>query len=98
MYYNFDKLYSSGKRYLILRHDVDFSVDRALELAKIENNYGISSTYFFLLHSDFYNIFEKDSFNKDNPNHKNSIILLFILMVFFMEFLDEINIRKNVNF
>lgn len=61
---NFEKFCNDNKRYLILRHDVDFSVDRALELAKIEAKYGISSTYFFLLHSDFYNIFERDSYNK----------------------------------
>lgn len=64
LYYNFDKFCNDNKRYLILRHDVDFSVDRALKLAKIEYKYGISSTYFFLLHSDFYNIFERSSFNK----------------------------------
>ena len=64
LYDNYDIYLKDSKRYLILRHDVDFSVDRALKLAKIEAKYGIFSTYFFLLHSDFYNIFERDSYTK----------------------------------
>jgi hypothetical protein len=43
---------------LILRHDIDFDVELAYECAKIEYNLGIKSTYFFLLRSDFYNLFE----------------------------------------
>lgn len=45
-------------RFILWRHDVDFSVNRALALAKIENDEGISATYFLRLNSDFYNVFE----------------------------------------
>ena len=47
------------KKFIILRHDVDFSLDYALEMAKKEAKNGIKSTYFVLLHSPFYNPFDK---------------------------------------
>lgn len=40
---------------VILRHDVDYSLERALEMAKIEKRLGIQSTFFILIHSIFYN-------------------------------------------
>ena len=40
---------------VILRHDVDFSLEDALRIATIENDLGINSTYFILLHSELYN-------------------------------------------
>lgn len=46
---------------LILRHDVDFSLDLAYELAKIENALDIRSTYYILLASDIYNPFSSSS-------------------------------------
>lgn len=51
---------------IILRHDVDYHIDYALELAKIEKKLNIKSTYFFLLRSDFYNLFSFESINKIN--------------------------------
>ncbi|NOT37117.1 MAG: hypothetical protein HOP11_07045 [Saprospiraceae bacterium] len=41
--------------FLICRHDIDVSVHRAFRMAEIEMNNNISSTYFVLLHSEFYN-------------------------------------------
>lgn len=38
-----------------LRHDVDWSPKKALRMAKIEAEIGISSTYFFLVTASFYN-------------------------------------------
>lgn len=46
---------------ILWRHDIDFSLSEALQLAKIENSLGIKSTYFLLLHSDFYNPLEHNS-------------------------------------
>ncbi|MCT4633634.1 MAG: hypothetical protein N4A76_12990 [Firmicutes bacterium] len=46
---------------VVMRHDVDFDLEKALEMAKIENEIGISSTYFVLLTSNFYNVFSKKS-------------------------------------
>jgi len=52
--------------FILLRHDVDFSLSRSLELAKIEYRNGISSTYFLDLHCKFYNVFERSQFEKIN--------------------------------
>jgi len=56
--------FSTKDNYIILRHDVDYSVHRALKMAKIESSLGIKSTYFFLLHSEFYNLFERSVADK----------------------------------
>jgi len=42
-------------RCVVLRHDIDHSLEYALELAEIEHSLGISATYFVLLHTEFYN-------------------------------------------
>jgi hypothetical protein len=44
---------------IINRHDLDFSIHRALDLARIENKLGISSTYFVNPHCEFYNPLER---------------------------------------
>lgn len=54
----------------ILRHDIDFSLDKALEMALIENALGIQSTYFILLSTDFYNIASKKSTDIVRKIHK----------------------------
>lgn len=43
-------------KYVILRHDVDYDLDRAYKMAVIENRYNIHSTFFLLLTSDMYNV------------------------------------------
>ncbi|KJR42366.1 hypothetical protein MCHI_001721, partial [Candidatus Magnetoovum chiemensis] len=49
-------------KFVILRHDVEFSVTNALKLAIEDNNAGLNATFFFLLSGD-YNIFEHESAN-----------------------------------
>lgn len=39
---------------LLLRHDVDFSLRLALDMAQLENEREIRSTYYILPHNDFY--------------------------------------------
>jgi hypothetical protein len=58
--YNFTSFcnYKSEESIILWRHDVDFSVHRSLELAKIEQDEGVRSTFFIYLHSEFYNVFE----------------------------------------
>ncbi len=48
--------YNSEDRLVILRHDVDLSVEKALSFAKLEHDLGVVSTYFILLSSFWYNI------------------------------------------
>ena len=40
----------------ILRHDIDVNVNFALKMAQLEHDLGISSTYFFMFRSPFYNL------------------------------------------
>ena len=55
-YHELDK----ESKFVLFRHDVDFSPQRALQLAKIEAEMGIHSTYFIHLHSRFYHALEKE--------------------------------------
>lgn len=48
-------------RPVILRHDIDFDIGKAVLLAGIENRMRVKSTYFVLLTSDFYNPFSKEA-------------------------------------
>ena len=41
---------------VIWRHDVEFEPDIALKMAEIEHEEGVKATYFFQLHSGFYNV------------------------------------------
>ena len=51
------------KRCVILRHDIDYELSKAVEIAEIEKTMGVNSTFFVLLTSDFYNVFSKKSCN-----------------------------------
>lgn len=43
---------------LLLRHDVDLSPRKALEIGRIEADLGMESTYFFLVSNPLYNVFD----------------------------------------
>ena len=45
------------RRDLILRHDIDVSIDEALSIARLEAEAGVSATYFVLLRCERYNPF-----------------------------------------
>ncbi|RAZ55302.1 hypothetical protein [Campylobacter hyointestinalis] len=47
-------------KFVLWRHDVDFSIHRAYALAVLEKWGGVRSTYFIQLGSMFYNIFEQN--------------------------------------
>ena len=58
--------FASGMRaekFLIIRHDIDFSPQSALEFAKIEHEMGARATYFIRVHSDNYNPFGFKTYN-----------------------------------
>lgn len=48
--------YEKDGKCVILRHDIDNSIEKAVALAEIEKALGVRSTYFVLLTSDFYNV------------------------------------------
>lgn len=60
MFSFYDSFEKEGK-FVLWRHDVDFSPGRALELAKIESELGVISTYFIQPHSRFYHLLEKEN-------------------------------------
>lgn len=55
--------YIKDQKFAILRHDIDFSPQRALRIANVEFQEGIQSTYFIHIHSEFYNVFEENIYH-----------------------------------
>lgn len=53
--YELDKLVENKTPFVLLRHDVDFSIRNAIKIARIEQSLGIKTTYFFHLRSPLYN-------------------------------------------
>lgn len=48
--------YVPERKDIIWRHDVEFEPDYALKMAQIEAEEGVQATYFFQLHSPYYNV------------------------------------------
>jgi hypothetical protein len=55
--------FNKQDKFVLCRHDVDLSPHRALRLAEIEQEEGVTATYFWHLHSEYYNLFEKEIFD-----------------------------------
>lgn len=51
---------SVDNRTVLLRHDIDFSPQKSLRLADIEERHGVRGTYFFLLTSPLYNALNRE--------------------------------------
>ena len=47
------------ERYIILRHDVDFAPEYSLQMAQLEHEAGVASTFFVLVDGQFYNPLQK---------------------------------------
>ncbi len=45
------------RRHLILRHDIDMSLDAALPIAEIEKSLALTAHYFVLVRTEMYNVF-----------------------------------------
>ena len=54
----YNEIKNKQSQVCLWRHDVDHSVEQALKLATIENQLGVSATYFIQLSSDYYNVFD----------------------------------------
>ncbi|MBO5424652.1 MAG: hypothetical protein J6A25_03980, partial [Lachnospiraceae bacterium] len=54
-YHSFDGL----SKCVIMRHDVDMDLEKAVQLARLERTLGVKATYYVLISSDFYNIYSK---------------------------------------
>ena len=49
--------YTQADRSVIIRHDIDLQIEKAVKMAEIEYDMNVSSTYFVLVCSNFFNIF-----------------------------------------
>lgn len=52
--------FNPDERFILWRHDVDFSMHAARTLARINSEEGIVATYFLSLHSELYNLLERE--------------------------------------
>jgi len=57
----FHQPFSSAGRVLYLRHDLDICIEEALDMATLEAELGVRSTYFILVNSPIYNPLAEDS-------------------------------------
>lgn len=48
-------------RHLVLRHDIDMSLNYATQMAKAEQEIGVSATYFVLLRHGLYNLWSREN-------------------------------------
>ena len=44
------------RRHLVLRHDVDMCLERAVAMATVEAELGVSASYFLLVNTEMYNV------------------------------------------
>ncbi len=49
-----------GEKFVLWRHDCDYSLNRSLRLAQIEHQESVKATYFLNPHCEFYNLLEKE--------------------------------------
>lgn len=54
-------LLNSNRPFVLLRHDIDFDLAPALELARIEAEEGLFATYFVLVRTEHYNLFTPEN-------------------------------------
>ena len=69
------------EKFIIMRHDVEYSVERAYELAKVEQSMDFTSTYFFQWTNNSYNVLSKKNIDmiKDMRERGQHIGLHFAL-------------------
>ena len=54
---SFEKFNEANPKTVILRHDIDYTLDGLIEFAEIEAESGCTATYLFRVHADEYNLF-----------------------------------------
>tara|TARA_Y100000389_G_C17370278_1_gene468632 strand:+ start:311 stop:949 length:639 start_codon:yes stop_codon:yes gene_type:complete len=82
-------------RSVLLRHDIDFSLDHALKFAEIESSLGIQSTYFIRTHCKYYNAF---SYNSKNILNNIESLGHFIGLHFEEDYYKPEQIYEFINF
>jgi UDP-N-acetylglucosamine 2-epimerase len=59
-FYEAEGLLRKGQRFVLLRHDIDLDLGKAVVLAELENDSGVAATYFFMMRTPHYNLFSKE--------------------------------------
>lgn len=90
--------YRNFEKCVIMRHDVDYSLDKAVFLAKLEKDLGIKSTYFVLISSPFYNLLSLEERKKVEKilNNGHEIGLHFDELNYTEEEYKRIGGRENI--
>ena len=92
----------SNENSILWRHDIDFSLEQAVKLAKIESNHQIQSTYFIHLHSEFYNALDLGSLAliKEIVSYGHALGLHFDIAYYNLQSLKQLNywllFEKNI--
>jgi hypothetical protein len=62
---DFSAINTESSKYCVIRHDVEFSVDRAVKLARFEaQSLGVESSYLFQLRNNCYNLISETNIQK----------------------------------
>jgi hypothetical protein len=60
---DFSEVTEKTEKFCVLRHDIEFSIDRAYELAKVEKELGVISTYTVQVRNNTYNALSEKNIN-----------------------------------
>ncbi|HUS03595.1 MAG TPA: hypothetical protein VMY77_17765 [Chitinophagaceae bacterium] len=61
--YFFNEIHKQAENGVVLRHDIDFDCTLAYQMAVLESQLKLKSTYFFLISSESYNIASKSNYD-----------------------------------
>lgn len=56
--------FDPGEAHLLLRHDIDFSMEAAVDIARVEADSGWRAHYYVLLQTEFYNLCGPEDWNR----------------------------------
>ena len=62
-------------KFILMRHDVEYSVERAYHLSKVEESMDFSSTYFFQWTNNSYNILSKRNMDMVKDMHERGHVI-----------------------
>ncbi len=62
-------------KFIIMRHDVEYSVERAYELARVEESMDFTSTYFFQWTNNSYNILSRKNMEMVKDMHERGHVI-----------------------
>ena len=58
---DYAEIKKNTESFCVIRHDIEFSIERALVMARIEHEMDVRSSYFFQITNNTYNIFSSES-------------------------------------